>query len=59
MPHLSVPQASVLALWSFGMVVSHSCGITTVASNLASLMGAKENTVRQRMREWYYSKEDK
>jgi hypothetical protein len=59
MPQLSVPQATVLALWSFGMVVSHSCGVTTVASNLASLMRAKENTVRQRIREWYYSKEDK
>jgi len=59
MPQLSVPQATVLALWSFGMVISRSCGLTTVSSNLALLLGAKENTVRQRLREWYYAKENK
>lgn len=59
MPHLSAPQAAVLALWSFGMVISRSCGLTSVSSNLALLMGAKENSVRQRLREWYYAKEDK
>jgi hypothetical protein len=59
MPHLSAPQASVLALWSFGMVISHSCGLTSVSSSLALLMGAKENSVRQRIREWYYAKDDK
>lgn len=59
MPHLSAPQATVLALWSFGMVVSHSCGLTSVAGSLAMLLGAKENSVRQRIREWYYEKENK
>lgn len=59
MPQLRAPQAAVLALWSFGMVISQSCGLTTVSSSLASLMGAKENSVRQRIREWYYAKEDK
>lgn len=59
MPHLSAPQAMVLALWSFGMVISQSCGLTTVSSSLALLLGAKENSVRQRIREWYYAKEDK
>lgn len=59
MPHLSAPQASVLALWSFGMVISHSCGLTSVSSSLALLLGMKENSVRQRIREWYYAKEDK
>ncbi len=59
MPHLSGPQAGVLALWSFGMVLAQSCGLTSVASGLALLMGAKENSVRQRMREWYYAKQDK
>ena len=37
MPHLSRPQARVLALWSFGMVVTQSCGLTTVAAFLALL----------------------
>src|SRR4051812_27670172 len=59
MPHLSIPQATVLALWSFGMVISHSCGLTTVSSNLAFLLGMKENSVRQRIREWCYAKDDK
>jgi DDE family transposase len=59
MPHLSAPQASVLALWSFGMVISQSCGLTTVSSTLALLLGAQENSVRQRLREWYYAKENK
>jgi hypothetical protein len=59
MPQLSAPQVSVLALWSFGMVISQSCGLTTVSSSLALLVGAKENSVRQRLREWYYAKENK
>jgi hypothetical protein len=59
MPHLSAPQVSVLGLWSFGMVISQSCGLTRVSSSLALLVGAKENSVRQRLREWYYAKENK
>ena len=59
MPQLSAPQATVLALWSFGMVISHSCGLTSVSSSLACLMGIKENSVRQRIREWSYAKDDK
>ncbi len=41
------------------MVMAQSCGLTSVASGLALLLGVKENSVRQRMREWYYGKEDK
>lgn len=54
MPHLSKPQAMVLALWSFGMVVTRSCGLTTITTFLAALLDKKENTVRQRLREWYW-----
>lgn len=54
LPHLSKPHATVLALWSFGMVLTRSCGITTVAAFLAGLMGKKEDTVRQQLREWCY-----
>jgi hypothetical protein len=49
----------VLALWSFGMVLARSCGITSVAALLAPLRGAKESTLRQRLREWCYDAEDK
>lgn len=41
------------------MVLSRSCGLSTVSSSLALLMGAKENSVRQRLREWSYAKDDK
>ena len=41
------------------MVLAQSCGLRTVASSLALLLGAKENTVRQRLREWSYAKKDK
>ncbi len=54
LPHLSKPQAAVLGLWSYGMVVSQSCGISTIAALLAELLGKKRGSVRQRLREWYY-----
>ena len=42
LPHLSRPQVAVLALWSFGIVVAQSCGLTTVAAMLASLLDRSE-----------------
>jgi len=59
LPHLSKPQATVLALWSFGMVMARSCGLTTVAAFLAALGGQKDDTLRQRLREWYKDAKDK
>lgn len=59
MPHLSKSVAAVLALWSFGMVMAKSCGLTTVAALLADLLQQPENTVRQRLREWYRDADDK
>jgi hypothetical protein len=59
MPHLSKPQAIVLGIWSFGMVMTQSCGLTSVASFLATLLGEKENSLRQRLREWYWEEEKK
>ena len=52
-PHLSKPQATVLALWSFGIVLAHSCTLPAVANILSPLIGRCYNTVRQRLREWY------
>ena len=52
--HLSKPQATVLALWSFGMVLARSCALSAVSSRLAEGMHRKEQTVRQQLREWYY-----
>lgn len=42
LPHLSRPQAHVLALWSYGMVLARSCGITTIVVVLAPLVGARD-----------------
>jgi len=46
MPHLSKPQAFVLALWSLGMVIARSCF-------LAKPLGVKENALRERLRGFY------
>ncbi len=59
LPHLSRPQAVVLALWSYGMVLAQACGITTITVVLAPLLGQKEATLRQRLREWCYAAADK
>ena len=52
-PTLSRSQARLLALYSFGLVLAHACGLTAVALALAKLQGQATNTVRQRLREWY------
>jgi hypothetical protein len=52
LPRLSKPQATVLALWSLGMVLARSCALTAVSVYLALLLKRKENTVRQQWREW-------
>jgi hypothetical protein len=52
-PHLSKPQAAVLALWTYGMVLARSCALSAVAGILAPLQGGKRNTLRQRLREFY------
>src|SRR5438093_6585971 len=52
MPHLSVPQARVLALWSYGIALTRSCGRLTVATFPALLMRQKVATVEPRLYEW-------
>jgi hypothetical protein len=59
MPHLSKPQATVLAMYSFGVVIAQSCGLTSVVAVLAILCQQSEHTVRQRLREFYYDKGEK
>lgn len=56
---LSKPQAMLLALWSFGIVVTQSSGTTSVSVFLAALLDVKENSMRQRLREWYKEKQAK
>lgn len=59
LPHLSRPQASVLALWSAAMILGKSCGTTTAACWLAQMMGGTYDAWRQRLREWCYNAPDK
>jgi hypothetical protein len=59
LPHLSKPQAAVLALWSVGMVLARSCALTAVSLFLAQGLGRKPNTVRQQLREWCYEAQAK
>jgi hypothetical protein len=50
---LSKPQATVWALWSFGMGLARSCALTAVSHLLAKGMKRKDQTVRQQWRAWY------
>jgi len=54
LPHLTQPQATVLALWSLGMGLARSCALTAVSAFLAPWLHRKEQTVRQQWRECCY-----
>ena len=53
MNHLSKPQAKVLGMWSFAIAMTHCCGLSTVTVFLAELLEKPENTVKERLRQWY------
>jgi hypothetical protein len=59
LPVLSKPQATVLAMYSFGMILVRSCGISSIAYALSLLLEKSENTMRQRLRELTYDAPDK
>lgn len=59
LPNLSQSQATVLAIFSFGMVLAKCCALSAVVIILAPLMKVTENTLRQRLREWYYDADNK
>ena len=52
-PHLSLPEVTGLATWSFGMVITGSSSLTKVSEFIAKVNGEKSNTVRRRLKEWY------
>jgi hypothetical protein len=52
LPHLRWPEVTVLTLWSLGMVLARSCGLSAVAVVLAAGLGRRETSVRQQVREW-------
>jgi hypothetical protein len=51
--HLSKAQALGLALWSAGIALTGSSGITHISALLAFVLQQKEGTIFQRLREWY------
>ena len=53
MPHLSKPQAIGLTMWSLGIAITQSCGLSTVSGFLADLFEQPRHTIRQRLRDWY------
>lgn len=59
LPRLSGSEGRVLALYSFGMVLAQSCGISTIAVLLGLLLERQENSVRQQLREFTYESQAK
>jgi hypothetical protein len=57
--HLNQWQIHWLAVYSFGMTVIQSSGLTSLSAFWAGVWGKKENTVRQYLREGLYAKKDK
>jgi len=58
-PHLTKPQATVLALWSFGIACTRSSGRSTVATFLALLLEQPLANLEQRLYEWCLDAKDK
>ncbi len=58
-PHLSRPQATVLALYSFGMFLARRCGLHSVVTALVPLLGQGFHTLRSRLQEFYQPAEAK
>ncbi len=54
-PDLSLPQVNGLATWSLGMVMTQSSSLSRVSTLVAKVNQESENTVRQRLKEWYKS----
>jgi len=59
MAPLSKPQATLLALWSFGIACTRSCGRLTVATFLGLLLKEKVANLEQRLYEWCLEAQDK
>lgn len=58
-PRMTLPQISGLATGSFAMVMTRSSSVTQVSNLIAKINAEPENTVRQRLKEWYKSGEAK
>jgi hypothetical protein len=52
-PELPSPVVAVLALYSFGVLCAHVCGLSTVVLFLAPLLGCPKRPLRKRLTEFY------
>jgi Transposase DDE domain len=52
-PCLSRPQATVLALYSFGAILADRCGLSSVVTMLVRVLGVGYLTMRSRLQEFY------
>ena len=59
MAHLSKRQAMVLALYSFGMVMTNRCGLSSIVTFLSAILEEPPDRLRQRLREWNYEASQK
>ncbi len=59
LPHLSLPQARLLAWWSYGIALTRCCGRGTVATFLGLLLEQKVTNIEQRLYEWCLDADDK
>jgi hypothetical protein len=59
LPSLSKPQAAVLGLLSYAMVLTDGCGLTRMSTWLARVEQVPAGRLRQRLREFYYEAEAK
>src|SRR5438105_8646401 len=57
--HLSKPQIWGLVLWSAGIALSGVAGITQISALLALVLCQGEQSVFQRLREWYLDADQK
>ena len=53
LPELPAAAVCVLALYSFGVLLAHACGLSAVVSFLASHLGQRPAALRKRLREFY------
>ena len=53
LPCLSRPQATVLALYSFGMIMAQRCGLSAVVTALVPILDQGFHTIRSRLQEFY------
>ena len=51
--NLSRPQATVLALYSFGMFLAQRSGLNSVVTALVPVLGVGFHTLRSRLQEFY------